>query len=186
MRGLSAVVLLCLLAAGCVGTAEEAGPAGVSSAVSTPPSGELTPTDVAFVELAIPQNESALAAAQLTLKRSGSNPSLLALAQQVDSGYRAELERLNGVLTAAGLTRSDQHDGHDMPGMITALELEALDKAQGKAFDDQMGAAFRAHLQESLTVAQSELSAGTAKPVLELGADIERTRTELLGRLGAP
>jgi uncharacterized protein (DUF305 family) len=186
MRKLSLVVLCGVLVAGCGGAVEDAGPAGVSSAVSTPPAGELTPTDVAFVELAIPQNESALAAAQLTLKRSGSNPELVALAERVDSDYRAELTRLNEVLSTAGLTKSDQHEGHDMPGMITALELEALDKAQGKAFDEQMSAAFRAHFQESLTVAQSELSAGTAKPVLELGADIERTRAELLGRLGAP
>lgn len=188
MRKLNAVVAIavCVLAAGCGGAAEDAGPAGVSSAVSTPPSGELTPTDVAFVELVIPQNESALAAAQLTLKRPGSDPELVALAERVDSRYRTELNRLNEVLSAAGLTNSSQHEGHDMPGMITALELEALDKAQGKAFDDQMGAAFRAHFQESLTVAQSELSAGTAKPVLELGADIERTRTEFLDKLGAP
>jgi uncharacterized protein (DUF305 family) len=188
MRKWNAVVAIaaCVLAAGCGGATEDAGPAGVSSVVSTPPSGELTPTDLAFVELVIPQNESALAAAQLTLKRPGSKPELLALAERVDSGYRAELTRLNEVLSTAGLTKSDQHEGHDMPGMITALELAALDEAQGKEFDDRMGEAFRAHLQESLTVAQSELSAGTAKPVLELGADIERTRTELLGSLGAP
>ncbi|HEX6343695.1 DUF305 domain-containing protein [Umezawaea sp.] len=185
MRALSAVVVLCLVTAGC-GGAPDTGPVGASSAVSTPPSGGLTPTDVAFVELAIPQNESALAAAELTLKRSGSNPELVALAERVDSGYRVELDRLNGVLTAAGLTRSDQHDGHDMPGMITALELAALDQAQGAAFDERMREAFRAHLRESLTVAQAELSSGTAKSVLELGSDIERTRTELLGRLGAP
>lgn len=181
-----AAVAACVLVAGCGAATPDAGPAGVSSAVSTPPSGGLTPTDVAFVELVIPQNESALAAAQLTLKRPGSDPELVALAERVDSSYRTELTRLNGVLTSAGLTKSDQHEGHDMPGMITALELEALGKAQGRAFDDQMGAAFRAHFQESLTVAQSELSAGTAKPVLELGADIGRTRTEFLDQLGAP
>jgi uncharacterized protein (DUF305 family) len=185
MIRLGAVVLCCLLAAGC-GAVDEAGPAGVSSVVSTPPSGELSPTDVAFVELAIPQNESALAAAQLTLRKSGSDSALVALAKQVDSGYRAELERLNGVLASAGLVKTEQHEGHDMPGMITALELSALEKVQGKAFDEQMSAAFRSHFQESLTVARSELSAGTAKPVLELGAEIERARTELLGRLGAP
>jgi uncharacterized protein (DUF305 family) len=188
MRRLNAVAALavCLLAAGCGGATGEAGPSGGSSAVSTPPSGELTPTDVAFVELVIPQDESAIAAAQLTLKRPGSDPELVALAEHVDSRYRTELNRLGEVLASAGLTTSDQHAGHDMPGMITALELEALDKAQGKAFDDRMGAAFRAHFEESLTVARSELSAGTAKPVLELGADIERTRTELLAKLGAP
>ena len=183
MRALSLVV--CLLIAGC-GAGEGVGSVGASSVVSTPAAGELSPTDVAFVELAIPQNESALAAARLTLRKPGSDPALVALAQKVDSGYQVELERLNGVLVAAGLTKTDQHEGHDMPGMITALELEALDKAQGEAFDEQMGAAFRAHLQESLTVAQSELSAGTAKPVLDLGADIERLRAELLGGLGAP
>lgn len=185
-RNVATVIAACLLAAGCGGATGDAGPAGGSSVVSTPPSGELTPTDLAFVELVIPQNESALAAAQMTLKRPGSDPELIALAERVDSRYRTELNRLNEVLATAGLTNSDQHEGHDMPGMITALELEALDKAQGKAFDDRMGEAFRAQFQESLTVAQSELSAGTAKPVLELGADIERTRAEFLARLGAP
>jgi len=181
------VAAVCLLAAGCGGAAaEDLGPAGVLSPISAPPSGELTPTDVAFVELAIPQNESALAAAELTLKRPGADPRLIALAQSVDDRYRAELAKLNSVLGGAGVTNTNQHEGHDMPGMITDLELKALDQSQGKSFDDRMLETFRAHFQESLTVARSELSAGTAKAVLELGADIERTRTELLGKLGAP
>jgi uncharacterized protein (DUF305 family) len=181
------VAAVCLLATACGGAeAQDLGPAGVSSPISAPPSGELTPTDVAYVELAIPQNESALAAAELTLKRPGSDPRLIALAQSVDDRYRVELTKLTGVLAGAGLTTSAQHEGHDMPGMITSLELQALDEAQGKSFDDRMLETFRAHLQESLTVARSELSAGTAKAVLDLGADIERTRAELLGKLGAP
>ncbi|WNV82130.1 DUF305 domain-containing protein [Umezawaea sp. Da 62-37] len=183
-RNTFAALAVCGLLAGC--GAGDGSPAAASSAVSTPPSGELTPTDLAYVELAIPQNESALAAAELTLKRPGSAPALLALAQRIDSRYRDELTRLNGVLSAAGVVNDDQHEGHDMPGMITELELRALDQAQGGAFDEGMTAALRTQVQEALTVARSELSAGTAKPVLELGADIERNRTELLSLLGAP
>jgi hypothetical protein len=126
----------------------------------------------------IPQNESTLAAIDLARKRSGST--LLPLAERIETGYRAELVRLRDLLAKAGQQDGNQHEGHDMPGMITAVELAAIGD------DQQLGAVLRTQFEEARTVARAELSSGTAKPVLELSADIERTRTEFLALLGTP
>jgi hypothetical protein len=49
-----------------------------------------------------------------------------------------------------------------------------------------LGAVLRTQFEEACTVARAELSSGTAKPVLELSAHIERTRTEFVTLLGTP
>ncbi|MFJ8959704.1 DUF305 domain-containing protein [Lentzea sp. NPDC102401] len=158
-----------LLAAGC-GTPPPAAPADLSA------------TDLAFVDLVIPQNESALAALALAANRPGS--ALRPVAARVQDRYRDELAQVRELLARTGRQESDQHDGHDMPGMITAAELTAVGFAEGAAFDQQLTALLRTQFEEARTVARAELSSGTSKPVLELGARIDSTRAEFLTLLG--
>lgn len=169
MRLLACAAIL-VLATGCGTAVSEPSPSSVP-----PPATTLSPTDLAYVELVIPQNESALAA--LALARKGSDAALVKLADQAEPVYRAELDRLNALVVEAGRQDIKQHEGHDMPGMITAAEL---------AGGGDLGSLLRTQFEESRTVARAELSSGTAKPVLELGADVERTRTEFLALLGTP
>ncbi|WP_434443952.1 DUF305 domain-containing protein [Lentzea sp. E54] len=175
MRVLLAAVLL--VVAGCGTTVRASTPSGA-------PSADLTATDLAFAELVIPQNESALAALALTATRPGST--LRPVTDQVAATYRDELARVRDVLARAGRPETRQHDGHDMPGMITAAELAAIGTAEDTAFDEHLRTVLRTQFEEARTVARAELSAGTSKPVLDLGAHIERTRTEFLTLLGAP
>ncbi|MEU3643940.1 DUF305 domain-containing protein [Lentzea sp. NPDC034063] len=153
---------------------------GCGTPIDTPPS-DLSATDLAFVDLVIPQNESALAALALA-NRPGS--ALRPVAAQVEDRYRAELAQVRELLARTGRQESDQHEGHDMPGMITAAELTAVGFAEGTAFDQQLKVLLRAQFEEARTVARAELSSGTSKPVLELGARIDSTRAEFLALLG--
>jgi hypothetical protein len=177
MRLLCAAAVL-VLATGCGGAV------GETSSWSAPPPVELTATDLAFMELVIPQNESTLAAVALAATKPGSTQP--ALIDQVESEYRDELVDVRDLLAKAGRPETDQHQGHDMPGMVTAVELETLGNAGSTGFDRQLRAVLRTQFEEARTVARAGLSSGTAKPVLELGARIERTRTELLALLGTP
>ncbi|WP_177320219.1 DUF305 domain-containing protein [Lentzea waywayandensis] len=163
-----------LLATGC----------GTAAGHTPPPSAptDLTATDLAFLDLVIPQNESALAVLTLTANRPGS--ALRPMAAQVEDRYRAELAQVRELLARTGRQESDQHDGHDMPGMITAAELTAVGFAEGTAFDQQLKALLRTQFEEARTVARAELSSGTSKPVLELGARVDSTRAEFLALLG--
>lgn len=134
------------------------------------------------MDLLIPQNESTLAALALTASRPGS--ALRQLTAQVEARYRAELVQVRELLARTGRQESDQHDGHDMPGMITAAELATLAHDRGAAFDQQLKALLRNQFEEARTVARAELSSGTSPPVLELSARIDSTRAEFLALLG--
>ncbi|SDF37693.1 Uncharacterized conserved protein, DUF305 family [Lentzea fradiae] len=172
MRAL--VVAAVLAAAGCGAAA----PAPVAPHPVSP-APELSATDLAFLDLVIPQNETALAA--LALVRPGS--ALRPLADQVAPAYRAELARVREVLTRAGRPESDQHDGHDMPGMVTAAELAAAEHAPDP--DDHLKSLLRNQFEEARTVARSALSAGTNATVVELGGCIDKTRETYLATLNA-
>ncbi|MCX2947928.1 DUF305 domain-containing protein [Lentzea sp. NEAU-D7] len=170
MRALLLIAAV-LVATGC------GAPAGDSPPASAPPAG-LSATDLAFVDLVIPQNESTLAALDLTASRPGS--ALRPVAARLQDLYRAELAQVRELLAQTGRQESDQHDGHDMPGMITAAELAAVGYAEGAAFDRQLTALLRTQFEEARTVARAELSSGTSKPVVELSARIDSTRAEFL------
>ncbi|GHH40113.1 DUF305 domain-containing protein [Lentzea cavernae] len=142
----------------------------------------LSPTDLAFADLVIPQNESALAALALTAHRPGS--ALRPVAARVETRYRDELAQVREVLARTGRAESDQHEGHDMPGMITAAELAAVGHAHGADFDLQLKVLLRNQFEEARTVARAELASGTSEPLRELGARIDSTRAEFLELLG--
>ncbi|MFD9700172.1 DUF305 domain-containing protein [Lentzea sp. NPDC059081] len=171
MRALVLAVVLAV--AGCSAQAAQE----TSGTAATPP--DLSATDLAFVDLVIPQNESALAA--LALARPGS--ALRPVADRVAATYQAELVRLRDVLARAGRPESDQHEGHDMPGMITAAELASLEHSPDA--DEQLRTLLRTQFEEARTVARAELASGRHQPVRDLGASIDRTRAEFLALLGA-
>jgi uncharacterized protein (DUF305 family) len=173
-----------LLVVGCGAAPEHSGHVHPSTSSSAATTG-FSDTDNAYVQLAIPQDETALKAVELARTRAGVDPILVALASDVEAGHRAELDGLRAALAKAGRAYENLHEGHDMPGMVTAAELDALTSTTGSAFDDQLRTLLRAHFEESTTVAKSELSAGTDPAVIELTRGIERTRTDYLARLAA-
>ena len=168
MRALLLVVALAATACG-------------APAAGNPVPSDLSATDLAFVDLVIPQNESTLAALALA-DRPGS--ALGPVAGRVEERYRSELVQVRELLARAGKAESGQHEGHDMPGMITAAELAAVEHVQGADFDLRLKVLLRTQFEEARKVARAELSSGTSKPVLELGERIDSTRTEFLALLG--
>jgi len=186
------LLLAALLLAGCSTAQQQQDPhsAHVHPAAAPPSSsaparpGGFSDTDAAYVQLAIPQDETVLPVLHLARTRQGVNPALAALAAEVETGHQKELEGLRKALTTAGQTYLAMHDGHDMPGMVTADELDELTKATGPAFDDELRILLKAHFEESTTVAKSELGAGSSPEVLELTKGIEASRAEYLAKLG--
>jgi len=187
------LVLALLLLAGCSAQPEQHGdhvhpsasasPSGGSAAAAA--SGSFSETDAAYVQLAIPQDETVLSVLELAKTRGGVDPALVALVSDVETGHRKELDRLRKALTDAGQTYLNLHEGHDMPGMVTADELDKLKNSTGPAFDDQLRTLLRAHCEESTTVAKSELAAGSNPEVLDVTKGIESSRSAYLARLGA-
>lgn len=75
------------------------------------------------------------------------------------------------------------HEGHDMPGMPTAAQLDALRAARGERFDRLFVAYVRAHLDQSLKVTRGELTAGTDPRALSAAEALADTRTAQLRSL---
>ncbi|MBY8850095.1 DUF305 domain-containing protein [Saccharothrix longispora] len=161
-------------------------PTGTAPPTTAPPTGTggLSATDTAYAQLAIPQVESALPLLDLVAARSG-DPALTALVAEVGGGHRAELARLRAVLADAGVAYLDEHRGHDMPGMITAEEVEAAGRLTGADFDARAGALLRAHFEESATVARAELAAGSDAALLALAGDLDAARRGYLAKLSS-
>ncbi|MGM1060579.1 DUF305 domain-containing protein [Saccharothrix sp. Mg75] len=153
-------------------------------ATSSSAAGGLSATDTAYAQLAVPQVETALPLLDLVVARSG-DPELTALAAEVGRGHRAELERLRGVLAAAGVAHLDEHRGHDMPGMVTEGEVEAAGRLTGADFDAQARVLLRAHFEESASVARAELAAGTDAGLLALTREAEESRRGYLAKLSS-
>ncbi|MFI9817851.1 DUF305 domain-containing protein [Saccharothrix variisporea] len=143
----------------------------------------LSPTDAAYVQLAIPQAESALPLLDLVAAR---ETPLTPLAREIAAHHRAELARLHAVLRDRGLPYLDEHRDHDMPGMVTAPEVAGLATLTGPDFDAQAGTLLKAHLEESAAVAKVEQGAGQDTAVLALVSDLVRDREDFLAKLSVP
>ncbi|WP_033427890.1 DUF305 domain-containing protein [Saccharothrix syringae] len=176
-------VLLSLVGALSACGAEPAPPPTTTAPPPTTTSaGGLDPTDAAYVQLAIPQAESALPLLDAVRARA-TDPALAELATRAGVGHRGELTELHGVLERAGATYLNQHEGHDMPGMVTRDEVVAADRLAGAEFDAEARVLLRRHFEESAAVARSELAAGADAGLLELTGRIERARADYLSKL---
>lgn len=123
----------------------------------------------------IPMDERTLPLLDLGAER-GHDPAVRRLAARIRKAHLAELERLREMLGRTGLPATNVHEGHDMPGMVTAADLAALRKATGPAFDRLFADRLREHLDQSAAVARSEQTAGADEGTRALAAAVERAR----------
>ncbi|MFC7647768.1 DUF305 domain-containing protein [Streptosporangium lutulentum] len=195
--GVPAVLLVVSLAAGCGGSPSEhahhpAAPSGQSAAspsapVSSPastsmPSGTFNATDVAWMQLMIPMDEQLLTMLELAPKRT-SNPEVTRLAERFAADHRAELLRLRELLDRSGAPTTNVHEGHDMPGMVTAEDLRVIDRTTGAAFDRLFAKNMREHLEQGVLLSRGVRGSGADQGTRELAGSIEKTRAAQLDRL---
>ncbi|OKI29326.1 hypothetical protein A6A07_24550 [Streptomyces sp. CB03911] len=159
-----------------------AGAGGPGTDVASTSGSAFNPTDLAWLQLAAPMTEQAVQLARLVTTRAAS-PDLRALATAVADTDGAELARLHALLVRAGADQARPHEGHDMPGMTTAVEYAAAEQASGAAFDRLAGTYLREYLEQSVRLAGSESAAGREPATRELAADIRRNRAAELARL---
>ncbi|MER6169752.1 DUF305 domain-containing protein [Streptosporangium sp. NPDC001681] len=153
---------------------ESPAPVAPTAPAATPAAGFNT-TDTAWLQLMIPMDERTLPLLDLGAER-GHDPAVRRLAARIRKAHLAELERLREMLGRTGLPATNVHEGHDMPGMVTAADLAALRKATGPAFDRLFADRLREHLDQSAAVARSEQTAGADEGTRALAAAVERAR----------
>ncbi|MFC6159897.1 DUF305 domain-containing protein [Kribbella jiaozuonensis] len=137
------------------------------------------PTDAAWLELMIPMDEQFLHLLDLVPSHS-TNPAVRRLAAGLTPAHRTELAALTALRTQAGLPTANPHEGHDMPGMMTADEVVALSNLTGAAFDRTLTTEIQDHLTQSALITRSVKAAGHAPAVKTLATRIEKDRTAQL------
>lgn len=157
--------------------------AATSPAATPSVAAAFSPTDLAWIGLMIPMDEQLLRVLSMA-EQHASEPALRTLATRLAAGHQAELVKLRQLRTRAGAPTANQHEGHDMPGMMTEPEVEAMGKAHGAAFDRLFEKNLREHLQQSVVVAKSVKTAGHDRATRDLAAAVEKSRTTQLQQLG--
>jgi uncharacterized protein (DUF305 family) len=170
-----------LALAGC-GAGAPAAPATAPPvpAVAATPSG----TDVAWLQLLIAMNERLLPVLDLAPDRAA-DPALAALAGEVRAARAEELALMHGIAERAVLPTTNPHEGHDMPGMVTADQLRALQRARGPAFDRLFAAALTAHLDQAARLCAAEQRSGadpaTQQLARRVGAAVSAEKARIDG-----
>ncbi|MGW1321114.1 DUF305 domain-containing protein [Streptomyces antibioticus] len=179
-----AAVLLCALtvltAAACAGPAPAAGPAASTAAATA--SGRLNATDIGWIQLMIAMDDQARRILALAPDRSG-DPHLVTWATGVAEDHRHALAALRGLLADAGVADDNPHAGHDMPGMVNATELRALEHADGPDFDRLLRAALDEHLTQAAKLAGAVQKADADPEVKKLAREVATATSDSRRRL---
>lgn len=180
MRSGRAMMLAALLASGCAG----AEPANAPSPPGSPSPSVMVAvsTDAAWTQLVMALDERILTVLDLAPSRSR-DAGVTALSTDIAARHRAELNLLRANLAALRMPDDNPHATHEMPGMVTAASFAQLRQATGPEFDRLLGAALRDHLTQCVSLARSELKAGTDPATLALAAQVEQARNDDLARL---
>jgi uncharacterized protein (DUF305 family) len=188
-----AAALSALAVCGCAGPEVRAGTSGAAAAAADSPAASsptatgtgtetLNPTDLAWIQLQLAMDEQALHILKLA-PGSGGRPALKRWAAEVAEGHRAELTALRELLTAAGVPDTNPHEGHDMPGMVNATELRALEAAEGHEFDRLLRSALRDQLTHAERMSREQRKAGSDPEVKHRAASIGRSASGYLRRM---
>lgn len=96
--------------------------------------GDLTGSEVMFLQMMIPHHQQAVDISNLALRQS-TNPELLALAKIILKEQSAEITQMNNWLSQANAGTDPGHSMDGMAGMLSDADLMALESSAGKKFD---------------------------------------------------
>lgn len=160
--------------------------------------------DVSFARDMVQHHAQALAMVDLTLERD-LEPEVQQLAEQIRDAQGPEIELMVDWLVSwgedvpetvrdhANAGHGDEHGdhgeqgdtGHDMPGMLTAEELQSLEDAPDAEFDELWLRAMIAHHQGAVEMAEVQQEEGEFRPAVELAGDIVAAQEAEIARMQA-
>jgi uncharacterized protein (DUF305 family) len=179
---LPGAVLAALALAGCggddMGGMDPGSTAGTpSTAVSGGSSATFNDADVSFAQNMIVHHQQAVEMADLAATRAA-NAQVKALAAQIKAAQQPEIDKMTAWLTAWGkpTVPAGGHDGHSMPGMMSAQDMDKLKAGGGAAFDKQFAQMMIDHHTGAIEMAREVQKNGSNPEVKTLAAAIEKTQ----------
>ncbi|MET9322268.1 DUF305 domain-containing protein [Streptomyces sp. NPDC003038] len=149
--------------------------------------GEHNAADTAFAQGMIPHHRQAVEMADLAPTRAES-AEVKKLADEIKKAQDPEIKTLSGWLTSWGEqvpAEGEGHGGHAMEGMMTAEEMERLEKASGKAFDTAFLEMMVKHHEGAVAMAKAEQSGGSYGPAKEMAGAIVTSQSAEIARMNA-
>ena len=151
--------------------------------------------NVTFAQQMTAHHQQALEMAELAAERAGS-AAVRGLADRISTAQRAEIETMTGWLEDWGAEApmpGSGHGGHDMgdmPGGMSAEEMDRLGGLTGTAFDREWLAMMIRHHQGAVEMAETERAEGADPDAVTLAGQVVTDQTaevaemqELLGSL---
>ncbi|GAB2962919.1 DUF305 domain-containing protein [Streptomyces heilongjiangensis] len=138
--------------------------------------------DVGFAEEMIQHHRQAVDMAELAAGRAASQQ-VKDLATKIKGAQDPEIETMSGWLTAWGekVPEDMAGMGHDMasgmPGMMSAEDMAALEKASGAAFDEKFLTLMVEHHEGAVEMAETEKAEGRYGPAIDLAEDVITAQT---------
>lgn len=147
--------------------------------------------DVTFASDMIQHHAGALQMVDMTMGRD-LDPEVATLADDIRAAQAPEIEQMTEWLEKwgeevpatvrdhanahGGMGNGGMDMGSDMPGMASAAELKALDKADGAQFQDMWLKMMIAHHEGAIQMAETELADGQYQPALALAKRIKSSQ----------
>ncbi|MGW6623090.1 DUF305 domain-containing protein [Nocardia sp. NPDC055002] len=157
-----------------------------SAAAST----DFNDADVTFLQMMYPHHAQAVEMAKMVPSHT-QNQQLIALAAQVEKAQAPEMQQITDLLAGFGKpapSATEEHGGHDMPGMMTDAQMSSLQAANGADFDRQWLEMMIEHHEGAVGMAQTELNVGVNPQTRQLAtaivADQEAEIATMRGMLG--
>ena len=189
-RALAAVALGVALAGGLTACGDDTEPATKAEVSTT----EHNDADVTFATNMIQHHAQALSMVDLTLNRS-LDPGVPTLAEDVRAAQAPQIETMADWLTTWGekvpetmrdhanaghgmgdlsdtMEGMDHGDGHEMPGMMTAEDIDALENASDAEFQDMWLQMMVEHHEGAVEMAETEQEDGRFKDAVDLAGQI--------------
>ena len=152
---------------------------GMTSSPPADANAEFNEADAMFAMMMIPHHQQAVEMSDLILGKSGVDPRVEELAQQIKDAQAPEIELMESWLDDWGMEdqMDDTDDMHHGDGMMSADDMAALEAADGAEASRLYLEQMIVHHEGAVDMAQSELEDGTNPDALELAQTIIDTQT---------
>lgn len=139
-------------------------------------------TDVAFVQMMIPDHQMVAKMDALAAQNAASSK-LKTLAAQMQDGQAQTADKLQGWLQAWGQTASGQMAGMTMPGAMTQKDMDMLKSMKGMNFDMMFAQMMIKHHEGSVQMARDEQAKGASQEAKAMAADMVTTQEKQITQL---
>ncbi|MFC9184511.1 DUF305 domain-containing protein [Streptomyces globisporus] len=179
---------LMLAACGSNGDASAGHDGHGSSARASASQGQHNAADIAFAKGMIPHHRQAVEMADLAPSRAGS-AEVKKLADEIKKAQGPEIKTLSGWLTSWGeeipAEGAMDHSMHGMGGMMTAEDMESLQKASGKAFDTAFMEMMIKHHEGAVEMAKTEKADGSFPDAKKMADAIITSQSAEISRMNS-